>query len=422
MKGVWGGRLGASTVVACALIAASAAPSTAAVKKYHVNTRSDHKPGTCTKNDCTLREAVIAANNPVFGGGKVVVPAAGKPYKLTRAGGNEDAAKSGDLDITDPNGVVVSGAGAKKTVIKQTKKDRIFDIPPDLTFPVSFEGVTLSGGNAGNDSGGGIRSMSNVTVFESVVRDNRAADGGGIAVEGSDGRLNLIVSTVRGNRAKLHGGGIEIVDGDDNSHGILSSTIAANRAPQGGGIYALLGSEDFGLVTSTVTHNLSLGADPPGVLVGGGGLYFESTLSGPGIVKIGQSTIASNEGSGLAPTSARAANIYTEKTVQVENTLVALDLGGAPNCQGTFDSQGHNLDGGTTCGLDQGTDDENATAGLKELADNGGLTQTRALKGTSDAIDEGTCPGTLIQRGVDQRGEGRPSVCDIGAFERDPLP
>jgi hypothetical protein len=230
------------------------------------------------------------------------------------------------------------------------------------------------------------------------------------------------VSTVSGHRAKLHGRGIEIVDGDAVGHGVLSSTITANRAPQGGGIYAVLGSKDFALVTSTVTHNLSLGADPPGVLVGGGGLYFESTLSGPGIAKIGQSTIASNEGSGLAPTSARAANIYTEKTVQVENTMVALDLGGAPNCQGTLDSQGHNLDGGTTCGLDQGTDKEDADPDIKELANNGGPTQTRALKGTSDAIDGGTCPGTLIQRGVDQRGEGRPSVCDIGAFERDPLP
>jgi CSLREA domain-containing protein len=421
MKRVWGGRLGASVVVACALLAGAATQSTAAIKKYHVNTRSDHKPGKCTKKDCTLREAVIAANKPAAGGGKVLIPASEEPYKLTRAGADEDAAKKGDLDITDPNGITIHGAGAKKTVIKQTKKDRVFDVPPDMTFPVNFEGVTLTGGDAAGSPGGGILSLSSVSVFESAVRGNKATVGGGIAVEGSDGRLLLTASTVSGNRASVHGGGLEIIDGDAATHTILSSTISANRAPQGGGIYALLGGENLHLVTSTVTLNQSFGDDPP-TYAGGGGLYFESTLSGPGIAKIAQSTITSNEGSGAAPTSARAANIYTEKTVQVENTIVALDLGGAPNCQGALDSQGHNLDGGTTCGLDQGTDLETASPDLKDLADNGGLTQTRALKGTSDAIGKGTCPGTLIQRGVDQRGEGRPSVCDIGAFERDPLP
>jgi hypothetical protein len=43
-----------------------------------------------------------------------------------------------------------------------------------------------------------------------------------------------------------------------------------------------------------------------------------------------------------------------------------------------------------------------------------------ALKASSDALDEGTCPGTLVQFGVDQRGAGRAATCDIGAYERDP--
>ena len=102
--------------------------------------------------------------------------------------------------------------------------------------------------------------------------------------------------------------------------------------------------------------------------------------------------------------------------------MIGPDLGGGDSCDGNVDSAGHNLDQGTTCGLDQGTDLEDADGGLKALADNGGPTKTRGLTAASDALDEGACPGTIIQSGVDQRGEGRPNVCDIGAFERDPNP
>jgi hypothetical protein len=76
------------------------------------------------------------------------------------------------------------------------------------------------------------------------------------------------------------------------------------------------------------------------------------------------------------------------------------------------------LDGGTSCGLSQPTDLTNTDPMLARLADNGGPTETQALKPGSPAIDHGGtsangCPAT------DQRGVLRPQgpACDIGAFE-----
>jgi len=77
-----------------------------------------------------------------------------------------------------------------------------------------------------------------------------------------------------------------------------------------------------------------------------------------------------------------------------------------------------------TCGFDQPTDQPNVSADdlkLGPLADNGGLTETRALLPGSVAIDQAEdcldaddAPLTTDQRGI-VRPQG--STCDVGAFE-----
>ena len=62
------------------------------------------------------------------------------------------------------------------------------------------------------------------------------------------------------------------------------------------------------------------------------------------------------------------------------------------------------------------TNDEIANPKLKPLSDNGGPTETHALKASSPAIGlDPICPF-----GVDQRGKPRAfnAACDSGAFER----
>ena len=81
---------------------------------------------TSAPNDCSIRGAIIAANaNP---GPDVINLPAGN-YILTLTGTNEDAAATGDLDITDSSGALtMAGAEAATTVIDGNGTDRVFHI------------------------------------------------------------------------------------------------------------------------------------------------------------------------------------------------------------------------------------------------------------------------------------------------------
>ena len=85
---------------AAVALAAIAAP-TASADFYPVTKHGDHAPDGCTKSDCTLREAVIAANaNP--GKDRILLPSK-RPYHLSRGGMPDDVAFRGDLDVkNDP--------------------------------------------------------------------------------------------------------------------------------------------------------------------------------------------------------------------------------------------------------------------------------------------------------------------------------
>lgn len=85
---------------------------------------------------CSLREAIIAANTEAArgacaagnGADTVTVPAG--YYLLSIAGTNEDAARTGDLEPLDPDGLAISGAGARTTYVIADSPDRIFAVPP----------------------------------------------------------------------------------------------------------------------------------------------------------------------------------------------------------------------------------------------------------------------------------------------------
>ena len=65
---------------------------------YEVTKRGDHARGGCSRADCTLREAILAANRTMGRADRVVLPSR-KPYRLTVPGGLEDGGATGDFDI-----------------------------------------------------------------------------------------------------------------------------------------------------------------------------------------------------------------------------------------------------------------------------------------------------------------------------------
>ena len=111
-------RIWIPVLATLALVAATPAAQAAVFTPSKVADTSD---GACD-TDCSLREAVIAANaNP---GTDVIVLGPGN-YTLGGAPG-EDHAASGDLDITDD--LVILGAGAVSTSIRGGRNDRIFEV------------------------------------------------------------------------------------------------------------------------------------------------------------------------------------------------------------------------------------------------------------------------------------------------------
>lgn len=93
------------------MVALLATSSAASAKTYRPTRTDDPVPNGCKPKDCSLREAVIAANasGPTP---STIVLRREKRYALTRRGAAEDASLTGDLDLTGPSTVVRPRGGA----------------------------------------------------------------------------------------------------------------------------------------------------------------------------------------------------------------------------------------------------------------------------------------------------------------------
>jgi hypothetical protein len=259
---------------------------------------------------------------------------------------------------------------------------------------------TTVSGNVSESYGGGIENFVGTLVLtNSTVTGNTAGLlGGGIL--NSSGTLYLTDSTVSENRTLDSGGGISNVryyryHPYPPAVAILTdTTVSGNTAQyQGGGIQNF---ESLTLTSSTVSGNSALQGD-------GGGIIAYGTLT------VTSSTVSDNtavSGGGISSFT------YDPALATIKNSIVADN--GVDNCAGSTSSLGFNLTDDTSCGFADPTDLFADDAMLFPLQDNGGPTETHALRSGSLAIDAGgpDCPPT------DQRGVARPDgTCDIGAFE-----
>jgi CSLREA domain-containing protein len=426
---------------------ARAAPHTGLL----VTKTADTNDGSCDALDCSLREAVIAANATAEA--EVIVVPAGT-YALTLYGPGEDAAATGDLDIMA--GVVISGGGAA-SVSAAGLGDRVFQVLAQAG-EVTLAGLAITGGSPGPCpeeylGGGGILNAATLTVADSVVSGNTACHrGGGIASVGS---LVLVRSTVAGNTTSCMGGGVDgrggltLVDStirDNVVHnvsgggasgggiafagdlGISGSTIAGNTVHAvedssqannalGAGVFHY----DYGLsmVNSTLSGNYAVlespsGKTPAGQAMGGG-LYAGSYAT------LNHVTIVANHAEASGGGRSVGGGIGTaDGWVEATNTLLAGNVAAhGPDCEGTLDSHDHNLiENPSGCEVEGALVHSvlGQAARLGPLQFNGGRTPTHALLPGSPAIDAG-CPVACEPR--DQRGVPRPQghACDIGAFE-----
>src|SRR5688500_77715 len=134
-------------VVAALLLAAAAPPARAGV--FIPTKLTDSADGACD-SDCSLREAVLAANAAI--GPDFVVLGAGT-YSLSLTGAGEDFGTTGDLDVSDDLAIV--GRDAAGTVIDANQIDRAFDVLAGAKL--ELVSLTVADGRVASGDGGGIR-------------------------------------------------------------------------------------------------------------------------------------------------------------------------------------------------------------------------------------------------------------------------
>jgi CSLREA domain-containing protein len=355
-------ELFAMLTLLAALTSACNLPSLCPTSALRVTKTDDTNDGFCTEQDCSLREAVIASNScPQTQ--TIQIPAG--TYKLTLTGANEDAAKTGDLDLADS--VAIEGEGM--AILDGNAADRIFEIQPGKA--VSISGLTLQNGQTPL-FGSAIANQGNLTMEHVILQDNHQTDktgnGGTIFTYDLGSSLEITNSAVVNNWAAIDAAGLY------NVAGTLTLTNVTISGNHGYGVANLQGGQTQ-IKFSTLADDF--------------GAYEIWNPGIGGAVEIGNSIIAGRTTEG--------------------------------NCFQPVTSDGYNLDSaanGTTdtCGFSGSNDLTNTDPRLLPLTDNGGGTLTRALDPASPAVNSAD---PVFCSGTDQRDVARPqgAQCDRGAFE-----
>ena len=319
------GRALGATLAACAVVAPAASAET-----FKVNTGADLAPNGCTKNDCSVREAIIAANKN--GGPDTVVLKSNRFHGLNIPGTDEDMSKTGDLDVLGKT--TIKASKTMLATIHANGIDRVIhalaplkiirlEITGGETMQSSVAGLGLyapadrvvvkrseiSGNTGAGNSTGGISAHGGGSLVKSEVSSNVGTNSGGASLSG-DGDKPFKVK--KSKFLENTGTGLVISNGE-----VVKSEISRNEAFQCGGVKLFsgvledslvadnetvpAGMNTFGgggvclrtggtIVGSTITGNTSV-ADGGGVEVFGGEEIINSTI---------HDNLASDEGGGVS--------------------------------------------------------------------------------------------------------------------------
>lgn len=360
----------------------------AAVSAAHAETIVVNDPtdgaltsGMCLPNNsasiCTLRAAIQKANSQ--GGFDTITLPAGT-YNLTIPGRDEKNSATGDLNISES--LTISGENQANTIINANNLDRVFHIFGGAT--VTLRNMTIKGGLAQSDVGGGIYLASGTLTIENcTISDNKAnnparivdrGNGGGI-YSTTSGILTIVNTTISrnisdSNNLGIGGGGIfnagalhiqdnSVIDsnsainspsaggGGIQNQGaqgqdpnvarvtIIRTIISGNSAVVGGGVRNLYGSVYMQGVTLSGNNASTSGG---GIENGGGGTIITNTTvrnntagrTGGGIsnsasMNIEQSAIYGNSATGISDTFSQGGGIYNagQNAMNIINTTVS---------------------------------------------------------------------------------------------------
>ena len=294
---------------------------------FDVTRFDDPTPDGCVVGDCSLREAIIAANS-MDGSDTIILPTGG--YNLMIPPADPDTPEAGDLDITGV--LTIEGRGASTPVIQGIPGDPVLEIQAGAAVEIigvdigkGSEGgiviqegasLTLNNSQVSANSVGGILNSGTLTVLSnSTINDNPVgiSNTGTGTVEVSNSTItenrrgienqsgmvtvtnSIITSNVGGSGIFNNGGVLKVfnstISSNTASGKVFNSTISGNEAAgKGGGIF----NSDSGNVTienSTIASNsVARLEEEGGIILGEGGGIFNG-----GVLKVFNSTISGNE-------------------------------------------------------------------------------------------------------------------------------
>jgi CSLREA domain-containing protein len=403
--------------------------STAYAASFTVNSIADQidanpGDGVCDtgNGECTLRAAIQEAN-ALPGDDTILLPEG--TFTLSIAGAEEDAAATGDLDIT--GNLTINGTDAANTIIDGNALDRVIHISGSSST-VTITNLTIQNG-AAPGSGGGIFNSGTLTLSDSILRNNFAnCTASALYNDGSFISNHTVISQNVGGGIYCLGMAVLNI-----SSGImtLNSTSVTNNKPDGG----IYNYATLTLNNSTVSGNTGGGVnDTPGGIYNWSGTTVlnnstvsgNTTNSGGGIFTGGGGTLRLNNSTVIHNSASTGGGIYNHPSapadVILRNTIVADNIASenSPDCSGSIGSEDYNLIGDTSsCDFAASTGDlTNIDAKLGSLI---GSPAYHPLLSTSPAIEAGNPAGCTDQDGnplaTDQRGAARVGVCDIGSYE-----
>ena len=349
--------------------------------EYTVTKTTDTHDGYCSAADCSLREAISAANASP---GIDVVTIPPGTYNLKRGSQGEDANAGGDLDIQEA--LIINGSDRDNTIIDGNLRDRVIQAHVGLLYLQNItikRGYTTEGGagilvqpgaslqmqnvmirenhEAGPDGpsvsnsppsrglGGGIYSAGNIDLDNVVFEQNQntstfraqAAAGAGLAVSGPMSRIaiytgeiiNVNLNNVRfyNNRTAGPGGGLYVGDYAVAQLNNLDMEHNASYTDSGGALYFSDYSSDsasLSLTDSRIYDNYA-GWRAGGMYLHGNAQIHRSSIfdnhsegSGGGVeasdgVLLRDSTINNNTAKG------NGGGVYSNYDVTLENTTLS---------------------------------------------------------------------------------------------------
>lgn len=325
-----------------------------------------------TNGTCSIREAIINANNdaatwPDCGAGSgadtINLPAGTITFAIANLSPS-DIFEEQNLrgDLDISSSMTIKGNSAGTTV-NANAHDRIFDINPDADQNPSTPTPAIT-----------------VHINTLTITNGRQNDVGAVRV------LANATVTIR-------------------DCTISNSVSWTNDA---GGVY---NGGTLTMANSTVSGNLSM--------------WLAAGIKNEGTMTLSSCTVTNNRTTGGTPTRGQGIGSYGVPVI-LRNTIVAANVSGRPDMEGSFESHGYNIIGSINDGVNNiatitpnpGTADQiginAALINLGSLQNNGGATKTHALGAGSIAIDKGKSFGLA----TDQRGEKRP--CDNPAIPNAP--